>query len=110
MKDAKQIELLREVGLLARKTLDEGHRAVKAGVVTDSLDKIVHQYIIDNGGYPSPLNYYKFPKSLCTSVNEVICHGIPDMRPLEAGDIVNLDVTVYKHGVHADLNETYLVG
>lgn len=104
VKDAKQIEALREVAVLARKTLDLGHKAVKAGVTTDEIDKIVHQFIIDNNAYPSPMNYYKFPKSLCTSVNEVICHGIPDLRPLEAGDIVNLDVTVYKNGMHVDLN------
>lgn len=73
---------MREVGLLARQGLDIGHKAVRAGVTTDEIDKIVHQFIIDNGGYPSPYNYHKFPKSLCTSVNEVICHGIPDDRPL----------------------------
>jgi len=70
----------------------------------------VHKFIIDHDAYPSPLNYHKFPKSLCTSVNEVICHGIPDDRPLEEGDIVNLDITVYKYGYHSDLNETYCVG
>jgi methionyl aminopeptidase len=96
--------------VLARKTLDLGHSLVKAGVTTDYIDEVVHNFIIENNAYPSPLNYYKFPKSLCTSVNEVICHGIPDSRPLENGDIVNLDVTVFKDGVHVDLNETYLVG
>ena len=101
---------MRDVAVIARGALDAGHAAVKAGVTTDRIDEIVHNYIIQNNGYPSPLNYYKFPKSLCTSVNEVICHGIPDDRPLENGDIVNLDVTVYKNGVHVDLNETYLVG
>lgn len=101
---------MREVGILARRTLDFGHSLVKAGVTTNEIDEKVHQFIIDNEAYPSPYNYYKFPKSLCTSVNEVICHGIPDSRPLEQGDIINLDVTVYKHGFHADLNETYLVG
>ena len=101
---------MREVSKLARRTLDYGHSLVKVGVTTDYIDEKVHQFIIDNEAYPSPYNYYKFPKSLCTSVNEVICHGIPDSRPLENGDIINLDVTVYKHGFHADLNETYLVG
>ena len=101
---------MREVGILARRTLDFGHSLVKAGVTTNEIDEKVHQFIIDNEAYPSPYNYYKFSKSLCTSVNEVICHGIPDSRPLEQGDIINLDVTVYKHGFHADLNETYLVG
>lgn len=68
--------------LLGRKTLDYGHSLVKAGVTTDYIDQQVHKFIIDNDAYPSPYNYYKFPKSLCTSVNEVICHGIPDTRPL----------------------------
>lgn len=79
-------------------------------MTTDEIDVKVHDYIIENKAYPSPYNYYQFPKSLCTSVNEVICHGIPDNRPLANGDIVNLDVTVYKHGYHIDLNETYFVG
>lgn len=69
-----------------------------------------HQFIIDNDAYPSPLNYHKFPKSICTSVNEVICHGIPDDRKLQDGDIVNIDISVYKFGFHSDLNETYMVG
>jgi methionyl aminopeptidase len=75
-----------------------------------SLDRIIHDATIERGAYPSPLNYYHFPKSCCTSVNEVICHGIPDQRPLKDGDIVNLDVTCYLDGYHGDLNETYLVG
>lgn len=83
---------------------------VKPGVTTDSIDKAVHDFLIANEAYPSPLNYYHFPKSLCTSVNEVICHGIPDDRPLEEGDIVNIDISVYKYGLHTDLNETYHVG
>lgn len=110
VKSAEDIAKLREVALLARQALDLGHSVVKAGVTTDYIDEVVHNFIINNNAYPSPLNYYKFPKSLCTSVNEVICHGIPDSRPLENGDIVNLDVTVYKDGFHVDLNETYLVG
>lgn len=74
------------------------------------LDRICHEVHIANKAYPSPLNYYKFPKSVCTSVNEVICHGIPDMRPLEDGDIVNIDVSSYFNGFHGDLNETFFVG
>ena len=73
---------MREVAVLARKALDIGHSVVKAGATTDYIDEVVHNFIIENNGYPSPYNYYKFPKSLCTSVNEVICHGIPDSRPL----------------------------
>jgi methionyl aminopeptidase len=106
----EEIEQMRIVGKLGRLVLDTAHKAIDIGVTTDELDQIVHETAIENDCYPSPLNYYKFPKSVCTSVNEVICHGIPDRRPLKSGDIVNLDVTVYHHGYHGDLNETYLVG
>ena len=82
VKSAEEIAKLREVAVLARKTLDLGHSLVKPGVTTDYIDEVVHNFIVQNNAYPSPLNYYKFPKSLCTSVNEVICHGIPDNRPL----------------------------
>eukprot|EP01017_Pseudomicrothorax_dubius_P039054 TRINITY_DN5944_c0_g1_i3.p1 TRINITY_DN5944_c0_g1~~TRINITY_DN5944_c0_g1_i3.p1 ORF type:complete len:248 (-),score=64.08 TRINITY_DN5944_c0_g1_i3:702-1445(-) len=101
---------MREVCLIGRKALDLGHSMVKPGVTTDEIDRAVHEFIIEQGAYPSPLNYYNFPKSLCTSVNEVICHGIPDDRPLQDGDIVNLDISVYYKGHHSDLNETYGVG
>jgi methionyl aminopeptidase len=83
---------------------------VKPGVTTEEIDKAVHEFIISQDAYPSPLNYYSFPRSCCTSVNEIICHGIPDTRALEEGDIVNLDISVYKDGYHGDLNETFLVG
>lgn len=83
---------------------------MKAGTTTDEIDKMIHSFIIENDAYPSPLNYSNFPKSLCTSVNEVICHGIPDDRALVEGDIVNVDISIYKHGVHTDLNETFFVG
>merc|ERR1712154_364855 len=82
-----------------------GDNIVTGAMINDA----VHEYAIANDAYPSPLNYYNFPRSVCVSVNEVICHGIPDTRPLGPGDIVNVDVTVYKHGFHADLNETYIV-
>jgi len=95
---------------MAREVLDIAAAHVKPGTTTDEIDSIVHQAIIERGGYPSPLNYRDFPKSVCTSVNEVICHGIPDQRKLEDGDIVNLDVTAYYDGYHGDLNETYPVG
>ena len=104
------IEEMKVVCKLGRLVLDTAHKAVGVGVTTDELDQIVHETAIENDCYPSPLNYYKFPKSVCTSVNEVVCHGIPDLRPLKDGDIVNLDVTVFHHGYHGDLNETYLVG
>lgn len=83
---------------------------VKPGVTTEEIDKAVHDFIISQDAYPSPLNYYSFPRSCCTSVNEIICHGIPDTRPLQEGDIVNLDISVFKDGFHGDLNETYFVG
>jgi methionyl aminopeptidase len=82
---------------------------VAPGVTTDELDAPATR-VHRRGGYPSPLNYRGFPKSVCTSVNEVICHGIPDDRPLEDGDIVNLDVTVYLDGMHGDTNATFPVG
>ncbi len=83
---------------------------MQPGVTTDHIDSVVHQLTIDRGGYPSPLNYRGFPKSVCTSVNEIICHGIPDSRPLADGDIVNIDVTIYLEGVHGDTSATFLVG
>ena len=86
------------------------HRAVRPGVTTDEIDRVVHDAVVERGGYPSPLNYFNFPKSVCTSVNEVICHGIPDRRELQDGDIINVDVTVYYGGFHGDLNETFCVG
>ncbi|KAL0912384.1 hypothetical protein M5K25_018351 [Dendrobium thyrsiflorum] len=80
------------------------------GLTTDEIDKAVHQMIINNGAYPSPLGYGGFPKSVCTSVNECICHGIPDSRKLEDGDIINIDVTVYLNGYHGDTSATFLCG
>jgi methionyl aminopeptidase len=105
-----EIEGMRRACRLAREVLDLAGKAVDVGVTTDELDSVVHEACIARGAYPSPLNYYGFPKSCCTSVNEVICHGIPDCRPLEDGDIVNIDVTLYVDGFHGDLNETFLVG
>ncbi|KAK9784874.1 hypothetical protein WJX73_001071 [Symbiochloris irregularis] len=105
-----QLEGIRAACRLAREVLDKAHAAVAPGVTTDEIDAVVHKATIDAGAYPSPLNYYNFPKSVCTSVNEVICHGIPDRRPLQDGDIVNVDVSVFYKGYHGDLNETYVVG
>jgi methionyl aminopeptidase len=79
-------------------------------VTTEEIDRVVHEYIIGKNAYPSPLNYYKFPRSCCTSINEIICHGIPDTRPLQEGDIVNVDISCYIGGFHSDMNETYCVG
>jgi len=101
---------MREAGAIACEAMHEAGRAVQPGVTTDELDRIVHTYILDHGAYPSTLGYRGFPKSCCTSVNEVICHGIPDLRPLEDGDIVKIDVTAYKNGVHGDNCYTFLCG
>ena len=106
----EEIEGVRLAGKLAREVLEAAANAVAVGVTTDDLDTIVHEACIERECYPSPLNYYNFPKSCCTSVNEVICHGIPDKRPLENGDLVNIDITIYKNGFHGDLNETLFVG
>ena len=80
-----------------------------SGIATDEIDKLVTQLSFDAGAYPSPLNYRGFPKSVCTSVNNVVCHGIPDSRPLELGDIINIDITVFLDGHHGDCSETFLV-
>ncbi|KAE9610759.1 putative methionyl aminopeptidase [Lupinus albus] len=110
IKSPDLIQRMRETCHIAREVLDAAARIIQPGVTTDEIDRVVHEATIAAGGYPSPLNYHFFPKSCCTSVNEVICHGIPDARKLEDGDIVNVDVTVYYKGVHGDLNETYFVG
>jgi methionyl aminopeptidase len=104
------VDRMRAAGKAAREVLAEVGAAVKAGVTTDELDRVCHEACIARGGYPSPLHYKGFPKSLCTSVNEIICHGIPDDRVLLDGDIVNCDVTIFLHGVHGDTNATFLVG
>ncbi|XP_067139162.1 methionine aminopeptidase 1 [Centruroides vittatus] len=108
--DDEEIEGLKVACKLAREVLDVGANAVAVGVTTDEIDRLVHEACIDKECYPSPLNYYGFPKSCCTSVNEVICHGIPDLRPVKDGDILNIDITVYHRGFHGDLNETFFVG
>jgi methionyl aminopeptidase len=104
------IERMRRAGRAAAEVLREVGAVVRPGVTTDELDRVCHDACIARGGYPSPLHYKGFPKSLCTSVNEIICHGIPDDRPLADGDIVNCDVTIYLDGVHGDTNATFLVG
>ena len=105
-----EIAKMRQVCRLGREVLDEGLKAIKVGVTTDEIDRVVHDAAVERMCYPSPLNYYNFPKSCCTSVNEVICHGIPDQYELCDGDIINLDVSVFHEGFHSDLNETVLVG
>jgi methionyl aminopeptidase len=110
VKSPEVIERMRRACQAAAEVLDIGAAAIAPGVTTDAIDAIVHQAYIDRGGYPSTLNYRGYPKSLCTSVNEVICHGIPDDRALRDGDIVNLDVTIFLDGVHGDTNATFYVG
>ena len=110
VKDAATIEAMRIAGRLAAQALEEVGRNVRPGITTDELDRIGHEFLCDSGAYPSTLGYRGFPKSLCTSVNEVICHGIPDTTVLEDGDIVNVDITAYIGGVHGDTDATYLVG
>jgi methionyl aminopeptidase len=104
------IEKMRHTGREAAQVLQAVAAAIAPGVTTDQLDALCHDEIVRRGAYPSPLNYGGFPKSLCTSVNEVICHGIPDDRALVDGDIVNLDVTIFLDGVHGDTNATFPVG
>ena len=102
---------LRYACAMGREVLDEGGKALRVGVTTDEIDRIIHEACMERDCYPSPLNYYNFPKSVCTSVNEIICHGIPDYREVQDGDIVNVDVTTYSRGgYHGDLNETFCVG
>lgn len=106
----EEIELVREAGQIAARALQAAGAEAKPGVTTDELDRIAHEYMCDHGAYPSCLEYRGFPKSICTSLNEVICHGIPDSTVLEEGDIINLDVTAYKNGMHGDTNAMFLVG
>ncbi len=110
VKDPDTIERMRVAGRIAAEALAEVGRAVRPGVTTDELDRIGHEFLLDHGAYPSTLGYRGFPKSLCTSLNEVICHGIPDSTVLTDGDICNVDITAFIGGVHGDTNATFLVG
>ena len=104
------IEAMRVASKIAAQALAAGGEVVKPGVTTDEVDRVVHEFLIDHGAYPSTLGYRGFPKSCCTSLNEVICHGIPDSTVISDGDIVNIDVTAYIGGVHGDTNGTFLAG
>lgn len=106
----KEVELIRAAGTIAAQAIALVGEHCKPGVTTDELDRIGHEFLIENGAYPSALQYRGFPKSICTSVNEVICHGIPDNTVLQEGDIVNIDITAFKDGFHGDSNQTFLVG
>jgi len=111
IKSSREIELMRATSKLAAQTLEYIESFVVAGVSTEELNQLCHDFIIKNGAYPSPLNYHGFPKSVCTSLNEVICHGIPTKTDiLKDGDILNIDVTTYLNKFHGDTNKTFLVG
>ncbi len=110
VKDAETIAKMRVAGRLAAQARELVGSHVVPGVTTDELDRIGHEFLCDHGAYPSTLGYRGFPKSLCASVNEVICHGIPDARVVEDGDIVNIDITAFLDGVHGDTNATFLAG
>jgi methionyl aminopeptidase len=107
---AEEVARIRAAGRIAAGAIEAAASAIEPGVTTDELDRIAHDYVVAHGAYPSTLGYRGYPKSSCTSVNEVICHGIPDDTVLDDGDLVNLDVTAYLDGYHGDLNQTFLVG
>ncbi|WP_232548502.1 type I methionyl aminopeptidase [Propioniciclava soli] len=110
VQSAETVERMRVAGRIAAGAMYEASRAIAPGVTTDELDAVAHTYMLDHGAYPSALGYRGFPKSICTSVNEVICHGIPDARPLEDGDLVKIDVTAFIDGVHGDNCGTFACG
>ena len=110
VKSADQIEKIRAAGKLAAQAIELAGTSIQVGMSTNQLDVIVHDFLISNGAYPSTLGYRGFPKSCCTSVNEIICHGIPDDTEIQEGDIVNIDVTAYLNGFHGDSNQTFKVG
>lgn len=107
---AEVIEAMRIASRIAADALVLAGETVAPGITTDEIDRVVHEYLCDHGAYPSTLGYKGFPKSCCVSLNEVICHGIPDTTVIEDGDIVNVDVTAFIHGVHGDTNSTFLAG
>ncbi len=110
VKDAGTIARMRVASRLAAQALEEVGRHVRPGVTTDHLDQVGHEFLVSHGAYPSTLGYRGYPKSLCTSLNEVICHGIPDDTVVRDGDIVNIDITAFIDGVHGDTNATFLAG
>jgi methionyl aminopeptidase len=110
VKNPEQVEKIRAAGKLAAQAIELAGKSIEIGISTNELDIIVHDFLTSNGAYPSTLGYRGFPKSCCTSVNEIICHGIPDDLELEDGDIVNIDVTAYLDGFHGDSNKTFKVG
>ncbi len=110
IKTPDQIERIRAAGKIAAQAIAIVGLECKPGVTTDELDAIAHEFIISQGAYPSTLGYRGYPKSICSSINEIICHGIPDNTVLQDGDIINIDITAYLDGYHGDSNQTFLVG
>ena len=110
VKTPEQIAKIRAAGRISAQAIALVGEHAKPGVTTDELDQVAHDFIISQGAYPSTLGYRGYPKSICSSLNEVICHGIPDNTVLEDGDIVNIDITAYLDGYHGDSNQTFLVG
>jgi methionyl aminopeptidase len=110
VKNPEQVEKIRAAGKLAAQAIELAGSQITPGMSTDDLDVIVHEFLVSKGAYPSTLGYRGFPKSCCTSVNEIICHGIPDDLEIREGDIVNIDVTAYLDGFHGDSNVTFKVG
>jgi methionyl aminopeptidase len=110
VKTPETVDRMRVAGTIAAQALAEVGRHIRPGVTTDELDRIGHEFLIARDAYPSTLGYRGFPKSLCTSLNEVICHGIPDDTVLRDGDIINIDITAFVDGVHGDTDATFLVG
>lgn len=111
IKSQREIELMRKTSSLAAKTLEYIEQFIKPGVSTEEINSLCHEFIISHDAYPSPLNYHGFPKSVCTSLNDVICHGIPSTTDvMKDGDILNIDVTTYLNKFHGDTNKTFLVG
>jgi len=110
VKTPDQIKKIRAAGKIAAQAIALVGENVRAGVTTDELDRIAHDFIVANNAYPSTLGYRGYPKSICSSINEVICHGIPDDTVLVEGDIVNIDITAFLDGYHGDSNQTFLVG
>jgi methionyl aminopeptidase len=110
VKTPETIEKMRVAGKIAGQALEEVGKRIRPGITTDELDAVGHEFLLDHGAYPSTLGYRGFPKSLCTSINEVICHGIPDDTVLRDGDIINIDITAFIGGVHGDTDATFLCG
>jgi methionyl aminopeptidase len=110
VKNPEQVEKIRAAGKLAAQAIELAGSLITPGISTNDLDVIVHEFLVSKGAYPSTLGYRGFPKSCCTSVNEIICHGIPDDLEIREGDIVNIDVTAYLDGFHGDSNKTFKVG